>query len=77
MNYEAYRITHQSAEGAAKALFAELRATFNALLHARDALWLVDEQGLWDHMNVDDVAEISDTMDKVEAFFAKRTGETK
>jgi hypothetical protein len=76
MNYEAYRITHQSAEGAAKAAYIELRATFNALLHARDALWLVDEQGLWDHMNVDDVAEISDTMDKVEAFCAKRTGET-
>jgi len=76
MNYEAYRITHQSAESAAKALFAELRETANVLLHARDALWLVDEQGLWDHMDQDDVAEISDIMDKVEAFCAKRTGET-
>ena len=72
MEYEAFRITHQDAEQCAGAAFAEAKACFNALLHAQEALQLVDEQGLWDHMNCEDVAKISDTMDKLEAFIAKR-----
>lgn len=73
MNYGTYRMSFQDSEQCARACFTEMKETFNALLHARDALWLVDEQGLWDHMNVDDVRVISDTIDKLEAFCEKRT----
>ena len=71
MTYEAYRMSHQSSEACARALYKEARDTFNALLHARDEL--VAQRGMdWDRLSSKAEKQIEETMDKLEAFISAR-----
>ena len=72
MTYEAYRMSHQSSEQCARALYTELEATFNALLHAADVVRMAEAQEHPQSFTRDEEATIHQKWLKLEAFIAAR-----